>query len=114
MTVTDDSSQVKLYTAAEILDVVLAAYARGRADGAAQAARDRWNSPAVASAFRQARVAAEVAWMRRRAAGRYDIRGYPTGYDYKGGPVDWETGMPAGSACAWLRRTRTAVRRSAA
>ncbi len=39
--------------------------------------------------------------------------GRPPGWDYRGGPVDWETGLPAGSACAWLRRTRR-VRRVAA
>jgi hypothetical protein len=34
--------------------------------------------------------------------------GRPPRYRYRGGPVDWETGLPAGSACAWLRRTRIA------
>lgn len=29
--------------------------------------------------------------------------GRPHGYSYRGGPVDWETGLPARSACAWLR-----------
>lgn len=28
----------------------------------------------------------------------------PEGYQYRGGPVDYETGLPEGSACAWLRR----------
>jgi hypothetical protein len=28
------------------------------------------------------------------------------GYRYRGGAVDWETGLPVGSACAWLRNKR--------
>lgn len=33
--------------------------------------------------------------------------GRPEGWNYRGGAVDWHTGLPLGSACAWLRRTRT-------
>jgi hypothetical protein len=28
------------------------------------------------------------------------------GHRYRGGAVDWESGLPAGSACAWLRNKR--------
>jgi hypothetical protein len=94
------------YTAAVVLYVAMAAYQRGRDDAASQAGRDQWRREEVVSAFRAARLSAEISWMRDKAQSRYLARGYPDGYDYKGGPVDWETGLPAGSACAWLRRQR--------
>lgn len=94
------------FTAAEVLEVALAAYERGLADARAQAGRDRWNDPAIAEPFRQQRIAQEVAAMRLRAEVRYIARQMPDGYDYKGGPVDWDTSMPAGSGCAWLRHQR--------
>jgi hypothetical protein len=106
LTVTDDLPEEKLYTATELLDIVLAAYERGLTEGRVAAGRDRWRNPAVADSFRAARVRVEVAEMKRRAVRHRGARGYPTGYDYRGGAVDWETGMPAGSACAWLRRRR--------
>jgi hypothetical protein len=84
----------------------MAAYQRGRDDAASQAGRDEWRRERVVAAFRAARLSAEIAWMRDKAQSRYLARGYPDGYDYKGGPVDWENGMSAGSACAWLRRQR--------
>jgi hypothetical protein len=43
---------------------------------------------------RERRIAENV------AAGRHP------GYRYRGGAVDWETGLPSGSACAWLRAKR--------
>jgi hypothetical protein len=94
------------FTAAEVLDAVLAAYERGLTDGQAQAGRDRWNDPAILEPFRQQRINREIAEMKLRAEVRYLGRQLPAGYDYKGGPVDWATGMPAGSGCAWLRRTQ--------
>lgn len=101
--------EIGTYTAAEVLDVALAAYQRGRDDAASQAGRDEWAREQVVAAFRSARIAAELTGMRDAAASRYLTRGYPAGYDYKGGPVDYETGMPAGSGCAWLRRQRIAT-----
>jgi hypothetical protein len=52
--------------------------------------------------------------MRNNAHARYQRRGLPDGYDYRGGAVDWETGMPAASACAWLRRSQRHATRAAA
>ena len=43
-------------------------------------------------------VEVETAW--NIQAGRHP------GHRYRGGPVDYETGLPAGSACAWLRNRR--------
>lgn len=102
------------YTSAEVLEVALAAYERGLMDARSQAGRDRWNDPAVAEPFREQRIAQEIAEMRRRAEVRYIARRLPAGYDYKGGAVDWETGMPAGSGCAWLRRAQRARQRAVA
>jgi hypothetical protein len=113
LTVTQDAGYVSpppdteaTYTAAELLEVVLAAYERGLNDAASQDGRDHWNRPELIAGFREQRKAAEIRAMRERAASRYLVRGLTDGYDYKGGPVDFETGMPLGSACAWLRRQR--------
>lgn len=35
--------------------------------------------------------------------------GRPPGYEYRGGPVDWETGMPVNGFCSWLRRRSNAT-----
>jgi hypothetical protein len=106
LTVTDDPPEQKLYTAAEVLDIVLAAYERGLQCAAAEATRARLNSADYAAALRAARAETEARWMKATAANTYAERGYPVGYDYKGGPVDFDTGLPEGSGCAWLRRTR--------
>lgn len=90
----------------DLLDLLVAAYERGYHAGRAQAARDHWNSPAVQEPLREERVTSEIADMRARATQRHTERHLPDGYDYKGGEVDWETGMPAESACAWVRRRR--------
>jgi hypothetical protein len=95
-----------MYTSAELLEAVLAAYGRGYDAGRAQAAREHWNSPAVRGPLRAARAAADASAMRRRAEANYLNRGLPAGYDYRGGTVDWHTSMPEGSGCAWLRRKR--------
>lgn len=51
-------------------------------------------------------VADEVTvWERHATEVNEELR-RPTGYQYRGGPVDWKTGLPAGSACAWLRRQK--------
>lgn len=95
---------VGTYTAAQVLDLVTAAYERGRFDGdlnelaALGATHDEprltWEARVAA------RVAANVAYYERLNA---DL-GRPAGYRYRGGPVDWETGMPARSGCAWFKR----------
>jgi hypothetical protein len=65
----------------------------------------------IGRATRQQRIAAEHTTMRAAADQVAAELGRPIGYTYRGGPVDWDTGMPAGSACAWLRRHHaTAVR----
>lgn len=107
MTVTDDPPDEKLYTAAELLETVLAAYEKGLTEGAAAAGRARWADPAVAGSFRAERIRIEITAMKERAAVRYLSRCYPEGYDYRGGPVDWESGLPAGSGCAYLRNLRS-------
>jgi hypothetical protein len=98
-----------MYTSEELLEAVLAAYENGYDAGRAQATREHWNSPAVAEPLRVERIAANMATMRRHASKAYAARGMPYGYDYRGGAVDWNTGMPAGSGCAWLRRRRLTV-----
>jgi hypothetical protein len=103
-----------IYTAADMLDVALAAYERGRLDAITELNRNHWNHPDTVSRARHARRQAETAAMRRAADAGYRQRGLPDGYQYRGGPVDWETSMPAGSGCAWLRRQRRHYRRAAA
>jgi hypothetical protein len=98
-----------MYTSAEVLEAVLAAYERGYDAGRAEAGRQHWNSPAVRELLSAARVTADAAAMRRRAEANYRNRGLPDGYDYRGGTVDWDTSMPEGSGCAWLRRKRQSL-----
>jgi hypothetical protein len=95
-----------MYTSAEVLEAVLAAYECGYNAGRAQARREHWNSTATTTPLRLARASADSAAMWRRARATYEARGLPAGYNYRGGPVDWITGMPEGSGCAWLRRMR--------
>lgn len=52
---------------------------------------------------REDRIRAELAEGQMIASGVAREMGRPAGYRYRGGAVDWETGLPAGSACAWLR-----------
>ncbi len=103
-----------IYTAADMLEAVLAAYERGRHDAIADQNRNHWNNPDVATRLRRARHCAEVDAMKRVADARYVERGLPDGYQYRGGPVDWETGFPLGSGCAWLRRRKQNIPRVAA
>ncbi len=56
-----------------------------------------------------AKVAARIAEMAAQAAAGYARLGYPAGYEYRGGPVDYQASLPVGSACAWLRRTRADI-----
>jgi hypothetical protein len=94
------------YSSAEMLEVALAAYEQGYLDAMSQAGRQRWHVDA--ERFRAARIQTEVRAMKANAARQHTVRGYPGGYDYRGGPVDFETGLPAGSGCAWLRHQRMA------
>jgi hypothetical protein len=108
---TDES---RSYTPAQLLEVALAAYERGLLVALSQAGRDQWNDPELHARLRAQRIAADTARMKACARRQYRQRGLPAGYDYRGGPVDWATGMPAGSACGWLRRTQRSVDRVAA
>jgi hypothetical protein len=103
-----------IYTAADMLDAVLAAYERGRLDAITELNRNHWNHPDTVSRARHARRAVETAALKRTADQQYRQRGLPAGYRYTGGPVDWDTGMPLGSGCAWLRRKRQNIPRAAA
>lgn len=102
----DDDGSSRYYTAAEVLTVALDAYGRGFDDGVSDTGRTRWRDPDVINRFREQRVAAELAAMKEKAeVGRLQ-RGRREKFEYRGGPVDWSSGLPAGSACAWLHRQR--------
>lgn len=107
------TDETQSYTA-QVLEVALAAYEHGLMVALAQAGRDHWNDPELHARLRAQRIAADRARMKACAQRQYRQRGLPAGYDYRGGPVDWVTGMPAGSACGWLRRTQRSVDRVAA
>lgn len=62
---------------------------------------------AAARVSHEQRVAQRIAEADQCAARVNTELGRPPGYQYRGGPVDWHTGMPAGSACAWVRASRT-------
>lgn len=49
------------------------------------------------------RVSAELAQMRANAAAMHAQLGHPYGYRYVGGPLDWDSGLPKDSVCAWRR-----------
>lgn len=99
-----------MFTAAEVLEVALAAYKRGRFDGDVNELHAIWADHEEPRLSHEARVAARHAEMERGHDNMNTELGRPTGYRYRGGPVDWETGLPAGSPCAWLRRQRMAAR----
>lgn len=67
-----------------------------------------WRQQAMAIRAQQLRHMEECAKARDddRAAAENIAAGRHPAYRYRGGPVDWETGLPAGSACAWLRAKR--------
>ncbi|MGK5682466.1 hypothetical protein [Actinoplanes sp. URMC 104] len=107
MTVTDEPPEEKLYGAAELLDMVLAAYGKGLIDGRSDSQRRLRHDHDNTTLFQAARIQAEVRAMKQQAARQYESRGYPHGYNYRGGPVDWVSGLPAGSGCAWYRKYRS-------
>lgn len=63
-----------------------------------------WRAARGSAEQRHARRLAEMEAAAVRLA---DQMGRPPGWRYRGGPVDYDTGLPVGSACAWLRRRRT-------
>lgn len=93
------------------------AYAAGQLDAlrafAVEHARlellgENWRERAIADhraaeAKRKAEI--ETRAEERRIADNIAAGRHP-GYRYRGGPVDWLTGLPEGSACAWLRNRR--------
>lgn len=103
----DVPPECRLYTAAEVLEVALEGYRRGLVEGRIRAGQDRWRDPVLVDSFRAARIRTETLFMKQGASRRYDSYGYPAGYDYRGGPVDWDTGLPDPSGCAYLRFLRT-------
>jgi hypothetical protein len=93
------------------------AYAAGQLDALRNFAQEHarlellgenWRERAVAdyqAVEAQRRAEAEQRAEERRIADNIAAGRHP-GYRYRGGPVDWESGLPAGSACAWLRNKR--------
>jgi hypothetical protein len=64
-----------------------------------------WREQGIADhrALVQARKDAAFARYEERRVADNIAAGRHPGYRYRGGAVDWESGLPAGSACAWLR-----------
>lgn len=102
----NDSAQ--RYTAAEVLQIALSAYRRGRFDGDVLELRASWEQHEEPHLTREQRIAIRLAEMESRHAEQNRRLGRPDGYRYRGGPVDWETGLPAGSLCARLHALRAA------
>jgi hypothetical protein len=75
-------------------------YESGYAAGANAAVAAKLTVPTPAGFDR---LAAEHAQMRTTADRIAGELGHPRGYRYAGGPVDWTSGLPADSACAWYR-----------
>lgn len=102
----------------DLLDEVRAeAYAAGQLDALRGFAREHARLELLGENWRERAVADHRALVQaRRAAAheRYEARivadniaaARHPGYRYRGGPVDFESGLPAGSACAWLRNKR--------
>lgn len=99
----------------DLLEEVRAdAYAAGQLDAlrgyAVEHARlellgENWRDRAIAdyrAAEARRRDELEARYEERRIADNLAAGRHP-GYRYRGGEVDWETGLPARSACAWLR-----------
>jgi hypothetical protein len=96
-------AESRRYTADQVLGLTLAAYERGRFDAEVNELHATWAEYDEPQLTREQRVAARTAEMKRSADRVAAELGRPAGYRYRGGPVDWQTGMPLGSACAWLR-----------
>lgn len=99
-----------LYTAAQVLDLLVAAYERGRFDGDIHELRATWADRQEPALTREQRVAIRLASYADAAEQINERLGRHPRYRYRGGAVDWETGMPWPSGCAWLARKRTSRR----
>lgn len=97
------AAESRSYTADQVLSLTRAAYERGRFDADVNELNAAWAEHQEPRLTREMRVAARLAEMQRHAVRIAAALGRPAGYRYRGGPVDWQTGMPLGSACAWLR-----------
>lgn len=97
------------WTTAEVSDLVGTVWRIARDAGIAErtaagaAELDAWWNPVGRRTYAE-QVAARVAEFEECAAAGYRRMGYQAGYEYRGGPVDFETGLPARSVCAWARR----------
>lgn len=102
----------------DLLEEVRAeAYAAGHLDALRDFAREHARLELLGLNWREQGIADHKALVQARkdaALERYEERriadnlaaGRHPGYRYRGGPVDWMTGLPEGSACAWLRNKR--------
>lgn len=82
-----------MWTGEQVLELVSAAYLRGRFDTDINELRGTWVEMAEPRATREQRVAARLAEMDTKARIRAAREGRPYRI-YRGGPVDWETGWP--------------------
>jgi hypothetical protein len=99
----------------DLLDEVRAeAYASGQLDALRDFAREHARLELLGENWRERGIADHKAMVQARrdaAHERYEARviadniaaGRHPGYRYRGGPVDWMTGLPARSWCAQLR-----------
>jgi hypothetical protein len=99
----------------DLLEEVRAeAYAAGQLDALRGFAREHARLELLGPNWREQGIADHLALVQARrdaALERYEERrvadnvaaGRHPGYRYRGGAVDWLTGLPEGSACAWLR-----------
>lgn len=96
-------------------EVRVEAYAAGQLDALREFAREHARLELLGENWRERAIADHRALVQARhdaANARYEERliadniaaGRHPGYRYRGGAVDFETGLPEGSACAWLRR----------
>lgn len=110
-------ADLPLDVAAIVRDAESRAYARGRQAMLREVTLHPEVLDHLGSSWRDAAMAMRAEQIQHReecAQARADARreavnvaaGRHPGYRYRGGPVDWHTGLPVGSACAWLRRQR--------
>ena len=79
------------YTADEVHALLYAAYERGRYDADINDLRGTWAEMDEPKATREQRVQARMAEMEAAGRRRAEYEGRPY-REYRGGPVDWETG----------------------
>lgn len=120
----EDTGQVSPYVRADqsdrpaemlnpdrVVNLMFAAYRRGRLDGDLHELRAGWAEHREPRLTYEQRVAVRIAEYTEAAEAINARLGRPAGYRYRGGAVDWWTGLPSGSACAWLRSTPQRRRR---